>query len=291
MTLPSALGYASKGLRVFPCAPGKKIPCITHGVTEASTDERQIREWWRRWPGAGIGLVPGPRYFVLDVDTHAPKVDDRRSKGRDLIDGFEGIARLEAQGLILPATLTAQTPSGGLHLWFLAPHPMRPTRYTRIGDALAGLDVRACDSYVVAPPTRIGDGGYTWIHRVPAADPPGWLVPLLEWREPEEPARPIPQVDYEDKGARRWAEVVLDNALGRIRSATARHSAWLAESKLVGGLVGSGLIGEQEAIAALESAARDSLKPGESRAKEIRRTIAGGLEKGKAKPLYPDRSR
>ena len=49
------------------CAQG---PLTEHGFKDASTDTRQIHEWWTRWPHALIGMPTGERtgLAVLDVD-------------------------------------------------------------------------------------------------------------------------------------------------------------------------------------------------------------------------------
>ena len=46
--LRAALAYAKAGWRVFPCTPGEKVPATSNGVKDATSDEWQIRAWWRR---------------------------------------------------------------------------------------------------------------------------------------------------------------------------------------------------------------------------------------------------
>jgi putative DNA primase/helicase len=72
--LSEALDYAKRGWYVFPCreksgnpynrngemyTPMEKTPYTYRGLDDASTDETQIKEWWRQWPDAMIGVNAG----------------------------------------------------------------------------------------------------------------------------------------------------------------------------------------------------------------------------------------
>jgi Bifunctional DNA primase/polymerase, N-terminal len=67
----AALAYAARGWPVFPlhtptpagcscghldCGSIGKHPRTKHGVKDATTDEAQIRAWWKRWPHANMAL-------------------------------------------------------------------------------------------------------------------------------------------------------------------------------------------------------------------------------------------
>jgi Bifunctional DNA primase/polymerase, N-terminal len=89
----AALGYAERGMPVFPCNPDKS-PATPRGFHNATTDEAQICAWWAQQPDALIGLRTGnadeaSSIFVLDVD------------GRE---GRETLEALEAENEILPET-------------------------------------------------------------------------------------------------------------------------------------------------------------------------------------------
>lgn len=55
--LEHALKLAAAGLRVFPVAENDKDPPLLEDFpARATTDEQQIRRWWKRWPRANIGV-------------------------------------------------------------------------------------------------------------------------------------------------------------------------------------------------------------------------------------------
>lgn len=148
--MKAALGYAAKGLPVFPAIlrDGDKQPLVKWRYGEdghpdlkkrrATTDPKTIKRWWTRWPLAMIGLPTGERsgLVVLDLD---------RKNGKD------GVAALRAKG-IDPYKLSpvmARTPSGGLHVFMKYDGPLKNS-----ADILApGVDVRGDGGYVVLPPS------------------------------------------------------------------------------------------------------------------------------------------
>lgn len=146
----AALTYAARGWSVFPCDKNKQ-PLTPHGFKDASLDEGTIRDWWRRYPNANIGIATGAAALVvIDVDVK----NDR--------PGLEGWrALIEELGPELEDTLMTRTPSGGLHVYYQASgHEIRCS-----GNRLcAGVDVRARGGYVIVPPS-IGPGGvaYEWV--------------------------------------------------------------------------------------------------------------------------------
>src|SRR5215212_7529616 len=151
--LAAALWYAARRKPVFPlhsldehgvctcggqevnlkCKPGKH-PRTPHGHLDASTDPRQITEWWIRWPSANIGIPTGKRsgWLVMDEDQPAS------------LDNLEA----EHHGR-LPATRTHSTGSGRRHHIFCYP-PGTEIRNSA-GKLAPGLDVRGEGGYIVAP--------------------------------------------------------------------------------------------------------------------------------------------
>lgn len=140
--MDAALQWAARGFRVFPLAPGEKVPPKNFSfTTEATTDPDKIRAWWGYNPHYNYAVACGNGLIVVDVDEH---------KG-----GYGSLFDLE-----LPPTLTVRTPGGGLHLYFTGPDV--PNSVERIG---RGLDVRGVNGYVVGPGSffadKAGDRGYT----------------------------------------------------------------------------------------------------------------------------------
>ena len=68
-----ALEHARAGWRVFPVRPRSKVPTLKAWPTLATSNEAQIREWWRRWPTANIGGATGEDsdITVIDIDNDA----------------------------------------------------------------------------------------------------------------------------------------------------------------------------------------------------------------------------
>ncbi|WP_205447377.1 bifunctional DNA primase/polymerase [Candidatus Frankia alpina] len=152
----AALFYAGLGWPVVPVAspdaavvrPGKQ-PLVRDWPSAASTSPGQIKDWWRRWPDANVGIVTGPRsgLGVLDLDV---------DKG-----GVASLSALESRVGCLPGTVTVVTGSGGVHLYYR--HPGVPLLSAADVYGL-GLDVRGDGGLVVAPPSRHPCGHrYAWV--------------------------------------------------------------------------------------------------------------------------------
>ena len=55
--LAAALDLAAAALPVIPLRG--KVPRTPHGLTDASANLDTVTAWWRRWPGANVGIVTG----------------------------------------------------------------------------------------------------------------------------------------------------------------------------------------------------------------------------------------
>nr|WP_300146775.1 bifunctional DNA primase/polymerase [Propionicimonas sp.] len=138
----AAARFAGAGVPVFPCVPGGKRPLTSHGFHEATTDARHVASWWRRWPGANIGLPTGAASGVEVVDV------DRKPAG----SGFVAFESARRRGLVDGWTALVRTPSGGMHAYY----PVEPGRPQPSWQAAAArVDFRGEGGYVIVPPSVV----------------------------------------------------------------------------------------------------------------------------------------
>ena len=177
----AALDYAARGWLVIAlhspmargcscgwaeCASPAKHPRTLHGLKDASRDPATIREWWRHWPEANIGIVTGPESGILVLD-----VDGKR--------GEESLIDFERRGLHLPDTWVVRTGGGGQHLYFIWPEGAE-VRNSQSKIA-PGLDIRGAGGYAVAPPSLHSSGARYEVDEsaIPAVCTPEWLLSLI----------------------------------------------------------------------------------------------------------------
>jgi hypothetical protein len=180
----AALRYAATSWPVLPVRPPAdrcpdtgdcqcKAPLTEHGLLDASTDPAVIRDWWRAWPDANVGIATGGTSIdVLDIDDHG-----------EAGNGFASLNRLIRAGLVAGASAIVTTPSGGLHIYF-AGSDQRCSRLPR-----HHLDFKALGGYVLAPPSvihgkpyvvtdhRAGSSGLGWSAVKALLDPPRLVPP------------------------------------------------------------------------------------------------------------------
>jgi hypothetical protein len=187
--LHHALHYASLGIPVLPlhyitadgtCSCGEAKPCkkgkhplgrlVPHGLTDATTDEATIRQWFDGKP-YNLGICTGTesQLFVLDQDNR---------DGGDL-----SLAELEAKHGALPPTLVQQTGNGRHYIFQLPPGSNIRNSAKKLAP---GLDIRGIGGYIVAAPSVHQNGNtYTWLKcdlptRDMIAPAPVWLLDLIE---------------------------------------------------------------------------------------------------------------
>ena len=163
-----AAEYRRRGWSPIPIKERSKEPNLQE--LRPYLSRKATKEELEGWSWTGVGIVTGPVSGVLVLDA----------------DGPEGEAELRKYGH--PVTPMARTPSGGIHLYF-----KHPEQRVRTGIRVApGLDVKAAGGYVVAP-SSVGPNGraYEWIvspREAELADPPEWLMALLDRERPKGPA-------------------------------------------------------------------------------------------------------
>lgn len=158
--LQSALDYGRRGFPVFPVRARGKEPLTRHGFHDATTDPMKIRQLWRRWPDANVGLPIPDGFVVLDVDS------------------MDALHRLHAEGLEIPATVRAAT-GRGWHFWFSTGH----VKVTNDRGLFPGVDLRGPGGYVIVPPSiHVTGVVYTWeveLRRSFIAECPPWMFERL----------------------------------------------------------------------------------------------------------------
>jgi hypothetical protein len=155
----SALQYCKQGFSIIPVGKNKKPLVQWQRYQKEQASEDQMKQWWKKWPTANIGIVTGDisGLAVIDID----EVEVARESLQDLI----------TDSLIMPI---ANTPSGGQHLYFRCPDN-KLSNNTRI---VQGCDLRANGGYIVVPPSSNGNGNsYAWqkglsIHDIALPDMP-----------------------------------------------------------------------------------------------------------------------
>jgi Bifunctional DNA primase/polymerase, N-terminal len=297
--LDAALGYAARGIPVYPvhwprtipggtslacscprgpaCDRPAKHPLLRHGAKDATTDPGRLGRWWRRWPPANVGLATGIVFDALDVDGPA---------------GLAALHQLQgAAGRPLPGPLVA-TGGGGWHHWF------RPTGLgNRPPHGLAHVDWRGIGGCVLAPPSRhISGRPYRWLHALDEAPIPEVPAALRQLLDPDRPvATPAGPVDPSRPPApdHPYGRRVLADELAALGRATPGHrNRTLNQTAFkVYRYVGGGVLDEQEVTLAFTTVA---LAIGLGRA-EIGRTLASartaGLANLRTVPVAPDSCR
>ena len=148
-----ALMYAGFGWHVLPLHPKTKDPATPHAYKDATTDASTITAWWEANPSYNIGIATGASHLlVIDNDEHPERN----------ISGLRTLKEWCSKHGNLPATLCANSGSGGLHMFYRTDKALScSTDHTE--DKHIGIDIRAQGGYIVAPPSIHPNGSqYEW---------------------------------------------------------------------------------------------------------------------------------
>ena len=158
----AAFSYVAQGFRVFPVKPDK-TPLTKHGLKDATQTQLGVKEYWTRWPDAGIALVTDG-LVVLDFDSKH--------------GGAESKTVIETKYGQLPRTRIHRTGGGGLHYIYRNPNGTDIRNTVGLG-GYQGVDLRANGGYIVAPPSPHESGArYEVIDNSEIAPAPVWLMGL-----------------------------------------------------------------------------------------------------------------
>ncbi len=172
MAMPSMIDAATQwvqnGFRVFPVKLDK-TPLTEHGFKDATMTLLGVRDFWGRWPDAGIG-IPTDGLIVLDFDAKS--------------GGLESKEAIEAKYGELPATRTHMTGGGGCHYLYRNPNGT-PARNTVQLAGYQGVDLRANGGFIVVPPSKHASGNiYKVIDKSEIVPAPDWLMKLVKEQRP-----------------------------------------------------------------------------------------------------------
>jgi hypothetical protein len=279
----AAIEAARRGWSVFPTRPGGKEPRPGLSWPRAACNDprRLMQARWR--PGENYGIAAKPSGLVIiDLDMPKPgyelppewRAEPGVADGEDVYTVLAERAGIrgwtDAYG-----TYTVATPSGGKHMYFLAP----PGR--RIGNKPLGplADVRGGGDgdggYVLGPGSILDGRKYEVITDLDPAPLPDWVAALLD--PPRRDSYPAASVSHAVSGSRYGrlrglVQTVLDSTPGN-RNAPLFWAACRAAE-----MVSIGEIDRDTAERVLVDAALTAgLRGGEH---EARRTIASGFRQG-----------
>jgi Bifunctional DNA primase/polymerase, N-terminal len=257
---------------VLPLEPRGKRPLAGLGLRHATRDTETVREWWRRWPDANLGLRCDG-LVVIDVDGD---------------DGERSLSSLQRQFGQLPASRSQQT-GRGRHLLYATE--------VELGNSTGplgnpeGIDLRGGSrGYIVAPPSVHASGHqYRWMdERPPAPLPLGWIEQLS--RRPrtarvEVGATHVLGLD----GETAYGRAALEGELERVLQATDGKRNW--QLNMAAFKLGQLVAGDQLPLASVErelfrAARAVGLEDPRDR-HNVAAVIRCGLDAGLSYPRYP----
>lgn len=139
--LNAALEYRDLGFSILPIQVDKRPYVAWERFQREKPDPELIKEWWKKYPNANVGIVTG-EISGLDV------VD---------VDSEEAMATLDE---LLPDSLEtpmSKTPRGGRHYYFQSMNGL-----TNSTGFIKHCDLRATGGYIIAPPSN----GYSWLENL-----------------------------------------------------------------------------------------------------------------------------
>ena len=220
-----ALHYASLGIPVFPCkwwlGVGSKAPLIPPpGFHSATTDQKQIADWWIQWPKALIGSPVPANRCVIDIDP--------RNGG-----SVEKLEELIGEQVRQTLTVWSGRNDGGRHLFYRRPAgDLTQTAIKKIG-----VDLKdAGKGYTILPPSPhpVTQQPYRWETRPVATMGPGlyeairYEPPVAEWPEQATEARLLGILRKMSKARQGERNDLLYWCGCRLATAPFQESAWQA---------------------------------------------------------------
>ena len=289
----AARAAAARGWPVFPLRGYSKYPAVTDWEHRASTDPDQVAAWWPGESRDNIGIACGPAgLVVVDLDPARGQAPPPPWDAAGVSHGRQVLAILaQRAGVALPAaTFAVATPSGGQHLYFLAPAGV--TVRNTAGALGWRVDTRAAGGFVVAAGSARWVSGrlrrYTVTDPAPPALLPAWLSTALTThatsRRPAGDGVGLGEGLGELAGAYVTAAVDAEaRAVTRAAPGT-RNSTLFRAAAALGELVGAGLVTADVVTDVLRRAAAIHCGVGGFTPAEADRAISNGLARGRRHP-------
>lgn len=224
---------------------------VPKGLTQASTDPDQVRDWWTQEPYANIGIRTGDVVDLLDLDTAEGLKTFAGLAARVGMPTHLGIARSGRDGV-------------GLH-YYVAPGGMRALAQGKT--APPGIDVKGRGGYAVVPPSMHASGRrYEWMQDGNHFDD-GVMAGVTDWadfyreleiRPQKPPVAPRPTTEIPADAADAYGRAVLRRAVGLVQASTSGnrwHTLAVEAIPLVARGVDGGCIDRDTAIRELGDAA------------------------------------
>ncbi|MEY9506930.1 hypothetical protein ABIE87_006488 [Bradyrhizobium diazoefficiens] len=195
--LDAALAARAQGFNVFPAVENTKIARIKNWQHLATSDERQIREWWGQWPNDNVAGLTTDK-LVLDIDI--------RNDGHVSFKEFTEMAQLV--GDEFTKTAVHKTQGGGRHIIFQLPeHTHIKGGAHKFG---RGVDLKSWNGYILLPGSTIDGKQYDRHNDAPIALAPQWLIEKGKSHRQKTDAAGKRIVEEDDQ-ARQLAEQWLKN--------------------------------------------------------------------------------
>lgn len=270
---------AAKGLYIFPCqsdGDGVKKPWPGYTWRDRSTsDAVRVEQIWRTCHDAAPGIDCGKsKLLVFDPDC--------KIGGPNGVVAWQILVHKHGD----PNAPCVRTPSGGLHVYFRQPEG-RPPLGNKTGNLPKGIDVRGDGGYVIAPNTRLDNGGCYGPLEGPSEIPtvPDWLIAYIEGSEIDMAEAALPSTGSLPSAAvdvSRYRDAGIEAELSNVENAPKgeRNNTLNRAAFAIGQMVGGGWLQEAEAKELLFNAAKAC---GLARV-EASATIRSGVEAGKKQP-------
>ena len=292
--LSVAIELARTGIAVFPAGISlnslsgrwQKKPLIRRWQRTATTDPKQIRSWWQRFPDAVAGIELGQAgLIVIDADRHG---------GPDGVAAFEALANQHT----LPIGPVTATAGGGFHYVFR--QPVGALLGNSRGSLPEGVDVRGAGGWIVAPGSQRPDAR-KW---EPLADRPQlavlfpddipylpqWIFDLIR----KQPAKTTVAVEcvgasftlMAKSRATKYAVSALTNSVGDLAAAGvgSRNNDANAIAYRLGRMVARGWLDREEVFSAILQACETNKLVTDDGIDVVRATIESGLTAGMGNP-------